>query len=97
MVLRAPAYVVFPSPAGFRSGIALISVVLPEPFGPIRPTISSSPTAKSTRSSATTPPKRQVRPAQARSGVLIPRSHGFREERIRAAVAAAVLPDETAG
>src|SRR3979409_1365648 len=43
----------------------LNSVVLPEPFGPIRPTISPSFTAKSTPARATRPPKRQVTPLQA--------------------------------
>ena len=40
--------------------IASISVVLPAPFGPIRPTISPALTVTETSLTATTPPKRTV-------------------------------------
>ena len=40
--------------------ITLNSVVLPAPFGPIRPTISPGAASTETSSSATIPPKRRV-------------------------------------
>ena len=42
--------------------IASMNVVLPAPFGPIRPTSCPSSTARSTSSTACTPPKRTERP-----------------------------------
>jgi hypothetical protein len=40
--------------------ITLNAVVLPAPFGPIRPTVSPGSTSNETPSSATMPPKRRV-------------------------------------
>ena len=44
----------------YRRVITLKAVVFPAPLGPIRPTISPSPTSNETSSSATMPPKRRV-------------------------------------
>ena len=46
-------------------------VVLPAPFGPIRPTISLRPTSKLTLFTAVRPPKRLVRPSTLKNGVLM--------------------------
>src|SRR5436309_10533946 len=53
-----------------KPAMQLNRVVLPEPFGPISPTISPSRTAKSTPSTATRPPKRLVTPLP--SSTIIP-------------------------
>src|SRR5712692_8833229 len=45
----------------------LMSVVLPEPFGPMRPSRSPALTWRLTRLSAVKPPKRLVRPSTSRS------------------------------
>src|SRR5919204_1331552 len=47
----------------------LKTVVLPAPFGPIRPTISPSPTSSETSSTATIPPNRRVTPSIESSGM----------------------------
>ena len=47
------------------------SVVLPAPFGPIRPTISSRPIEKLTSFTAVRPPKRLVRRSTAKNALLI--------------------------
>src|SRR5512136_2106717 len=51
-------------PSSFLSvpAMQLTSVLLPEPLGPIRPTRSPGPTAKSTPSSAVKPPNRLMTP-----------------------------------
>src|SRR2546429_2993445 len=51
--------------------ITLNIVVLPEPFGPMRPRIAPLLTSRSSASSATRPPKRTLRPEQERSASLI--------------------------
>src|SRR5216117_1281239 len=51
--------------------MTLNSVVLPEPFGPMRPRMAPLPTSRSSASSATRPPKRTLRPEQERSASLI--------------------------
>src|SRR6267143_4147234 len=51
--------------------MTLNSVVLPEPFGQMRPRIAPLLTSRSSASSATTPPKRTLRPEQERSASLI--------------------------
>ena len=49
--------------------IASMNVVLPAPFGPIRPTSSPSSTTTSTSSTACTPPKRTERPVVRRTAL----------------------------
>src|SRR3954454_11347611 len=44
-------------------------VVLPAPLGPIRPTISNSPTRTLTSRSACSPPKRMDTPSVSRTGI----------------------------
>src|SRR5687768_14072735 len=51
--------------------MALNNVVLPAPFGPIRPTISPGSTVRSTASSATSPPKRSVTRSTSRRWGLV--------------------------
>ncbi len=46
----------------------LNSVVLPEPFGPIRPQICPAPTVNDTPASATMPPKRTATSTTSSSG-----------------------------
>src|SRR5438552_10442557 len=60
-------------PSSFLSvpAMQLTSVLLPEPFGPMRPTRSPGRTRKSTPSSAVKPPKRLVTPRTSRRGSLI--------------------------
>src|SRR5262249_4346907 len=50
---------------------ALKSVVLPAPFGPIRPVTMPASAATSTSSSATCPPKRTVTPRHSRSAISV--------------------------
>ena len=47
----------------------LKKVVLPAPFGPIRPTIAPSGIVKSTPLTATSPPKRRTTPRASSRGV----------------------------
>src|SRR5262245_45693110 len=46
---------------------ALKSVVLPQPFGPIRPRLAPGASDRSTGPSASTPPKRTVKPSSCNS------------------------------
>src|SRR5947207_15121706 len=46
----------------------LKTVVLPAPFGPIRPTSSSGPISRSSSETAVNPPKRMVQRLRCRSG-----------------------------
>src|SRR5436305_243659 len=62
----------------------LMSVVLPEPFGPISPTRSPSATTKSTASFATMPPNHLTRPT--------PRTSSVRPLTCRAPCAAPLAP-----
>jgi hypothetical protein len=48
----------------------LKSVVLPAPFGPMRPVIEPSPTESVQPASASTPPKRLVMPVAVRSSAV---------------------------
>src|SRR5688572_29856691 len=50
--------------------IRLKTVVLPEPLGPMRPTISASSTRRARSSTARRPPKSFVRPSVSRSAIL---------------------------
>ena len=54
--ISRPSKRIEPPSIGWVPTIELNSVVLPEPFGPIRPTIWPSPTVRLTLSLATTPP-----------------------------------------
>ena len=61
----------------------LKSVVLPAPFGPIRPQIAPRATSKDTSSSAVTPPNRIVSPVDRQQGGrlevrIVIRASGFR-------------------
>ena len=62
-------------PASGRSTpeIRLSTVVLPEPFGPIRPMISPCATAKPRSLTATSPPKACRRPPTSSTGVPLSR------------------------
>ena len=53
---------------GTKPPIAFISVDLPAPLVPMRPTISSSPTRSEASSTATTPPKRTLMPDTSSAG-----------------------------
>ena len=55
-----PSSTTRPSSALYRRVTTLKSVVLPAPFGPIRPVIVPSSAANETSSSATIPPNRSV-------------------------------------
>src|SRR5437660_1799255 len=61
---------IWPPSAGVRPLIALKSVVLPAPFGPMRPVMEPSPTDSVQPVSASTPPNRLVTPVIVRSGVV---------------------------
>src|SRR5213594_4565706 len=52
--------------------MALMRVVLPEPFGPMSARISPSSTRRSTRESAQRPPKFSVTPSISRSAIGLP-------------------------
>src|SRR5215472_10547810 len=56
--IRCPNTVTLPPVGRPNPNSRRISVVLPEPFGPIRPNVSPVVTAKDTPSSASTEPKR---------------------------------------
>src|SRR5688572_18168037 len=57
-------------------------VVLPAPFGPMRPTISSRASAKLTLLTAVSPPKRLVSPSTAKNGVVISLEYRVDEKSI---------------
>src|SRR6266566_3288457 len=61
-VSRRPRKTTSPAAGAKRPVSALKSVVFPEPFGPITPTVSPSATTTSTPSRATSPPKRTESP-----------------------------------
>src|SRR6266852_2629710 len=65
-------------PSSFLSvpAMQLTSVLLPEPFGPMRPTRSPGRTMKSTRSSAVKPPNLLVTPETSSSASLIVEDYG---------------------
>ena len=56
--MRLPAYVTSPVVGLYTPLITFISVVLPEPFGPMSPTTLPRSTSKLTSDSAHKPPKR---------------------------------------
>src|SRR5690606_9930108 len=59
-VASSPTKVTLPFSIGTKPVMALKRVVLPAPFGPISPRISEGLSARDTRSTASTPPKRTV-------------------------------------
>src|SRR5947209_16235665 len=59
-----------PPSAGYRPEITLMHVVLPDPFGPTRPSTSPGAIDSVRPSSARNPPKRLTRFVIARSGAL---------------------------
>src|SRR6266496_417976 len=59
-----------PLVGGYRPVIILKNVVLPAPFGPIRPLIEPRSITKSTLLTATKPPKRLVIPVASRTGAM---------------------------
>src|SRR2546422_10970948 len=61
---------IWPPSAGTRPLITLKSVVLPAPFGPMRPVIEPSPTESVQPPSASTPPKRLVMLVTLRSSAV---------------------------
>src|SRR2546427_1858631 len=65
-----------PSLGGSMPAIMLSSVVLPDPFGPMMPTISPRSTPKDTSETATSPRKRFVRPRTSSSTPCSPRVQG---------------------
>src|SRR5437899_2054569 len=67
---RASPSRISPPSAGVRPLITLKSVVLPAPFGPMRPVIEPSRTESVHPASASTPPKRLVIPVTESSGVV---------------------------
>src|SRR5438128_6819231 len=67
---RSPPSRISPPSAGVRPLITLKSVVLPAPFGPMRPVIEPSRTESVHPASASTPPKRLVIPVTEGSGIV---------------------------
>ena len=68
----SPRYVIVPATGVTNREIALKSVVLPAPFGPITPTIWLARTVSDTPSRATTPSKRTSIPATSRTAGVAP-------------------------
>src|SRR5437870_2906647 len=60
-----------PAVSGNRPQIRLTIVLLPDPFGPIRPKISPAATERSTPSTARTPPKCFVSPLSSSTGLFL--------------------------
>ena len=72
--MRRPSSRISPDSARIVSSIRLNRVVLPDPFGPIRPVIEPSGTVKEAPSTAFTPPKWRLRSrtsSRARSGISL--------------------------
>ena len=70
-VTSLPAKFTFPCSLNNAPEMQLIKVVLPDPFGPINPSLSLSPRETLTPSSATKPPNRFVRFVTERIGSVI--------------------------
>ena len=70
-VMSCPSKTIDPVSLYSAPEMQLMSVVLPEPFGPIRPRRSFAPSSSSMPSSATKPPKRLETPLTLRIGALI--------------------------
>src|SRR4029079_7556730 len=61
-VIPAPSNKIVPPSGGYSPAMQLNVVLLPDPFGPIRPRISPSFTSNDTLLTARSAPKRLVRP-----------------------------------
>ena len=83
--MRRPSSEIDPSPTATKPVTASMSVVLPAPFGPIRPTTSPGRTSSDTSCTATTEPKRTVRLVDRERG-------GAARARPRRAAAAGARP-----
>src|SRR6185437_5267963 len=84
LAISVPRNVMWPRSGARAPVIRLNIVVLPAPFGPMKPRISPAPISKLTSLTAMSPPNRRVAPATARSG--LPRSGCSRRSRDAAAI-----------
>src|SRR5262249_1992859 len=73
--MSAPLKTTRPGVGGSKPLMRWPIVLLPEPFGPMRPTISPRPTARSIPSTARTPPKCLVSPRRSSTGAILARDH----------------------
>src|SRR5215468_3665394 len=64
--ISSPANVTRPEVGRYMPAMQLKIVLLPDPFGPIRPTISPSSTSKETCETAVKPPKVLLKPETVR-------------------------------
>src|SRR3990170_6033834 len=71
-VMSRPLKTTRPSSGRMRPEMTLNNVVFPDPFGPIRPTISLCWIEKSTRWRAVTPPNRLTTPAHSKYACISP-------------------------
>src|SRR5205809_3299607 len=71
VVMSRPSKTIRPSSAWSEPDTQLMSVVLPEPLGPIRPKRSPGFTCSVTRLSAVKPPKRLTTPFTSSSAALV--------------------------
>src|SRR5258705_8012526 len=67
--MLSPARLIVPRSGGWMPVMRLTSVVLPAPFGPMRPRISPAPIVRATSLVATSPPKRLVSPTVSSSAI----------------------------
>ncbi len=75
-VMSVPSKETFPAWRDWRPQMALKSVVLPAPLGPMRPVTVPGSTTRSTPRNAWTPPNRTSASATCRSGIVSPPSCG---------------------
>src|SRR5262249_23261984 len=73
--MSAPLKMTLPAVGGSKPQMRLTIVLLPEPFGPMRPTISPRGTARSIPSTARTPPKCLVSPWRSSIGAILAGDH----------------------
>src|SRR6476660_9705450 len=76
--ISSPANVTEPAVGTYMPAMQLKIVLLPDPFGPISPTISPSLTSNETLETAVKPPKVLVRPLTDRRATRIARYSGQR-------------------
>src|SRR5436190_24316771 len=69
-------------------------VLLPEPLGPIRPTISPSATSNETLLTAVKPPKRFTKPSTTSTRLLVAVGHARRQRQHGLALLQALRPDD---